>query len=183
MIKKVKGPIYHDSVFQENLDERHPYPDFNKANFSWIAPEYIQHPKSTRWWVIAAILLLISTVIEAIVSNWTMLAATLIFGLVYWFTHEFHPPKHTKINISTLGIKVGHQEISFSEIEHFWIIYNPPAVKQLAFRLKDSFFPTLILQLEKQNPEAIRAFLEQYLPEVTDAKEGFTDAILRALKL
>lgn len=176
-------PKYHQSVFEENLGEDHPYPDFNKAAFSWIAPEYLQHPKSTRWWVSAALILLIAVVLEALTGNWTMLAATLAFAAVFYYTHQHHPPRHTKINLSELGVKVGHRRIPYEEIEFFWIIYNPPEVKRLFFRIKNSLLPDLIIELENQDPQAVRSFLEQYLVEVTGVKEHFTDQLLRLFKL
>ncbi len=178
-----KAPAYHPSVFENNLDESHPYPDFDKAVFSWIAPEYLQHPKTVRWWVIAAIVLLVAIIIEAVVSNWTMLAATVTFAAVYVFMHEFRPPKHTKINISELGIKMGHRKIPYAKIEFFWIIYNPPHVKRLCLRLKDHFISDLVIELEDQDPLAIRDYLETQLVELVNVHEGFTDVLLRLLKL
>jgi hypothetical protein len=177
------GANYHQSVFEENLGTDHPHPHFDKAAFSWIAPEYLQHPKSIRWWVSAAIVLVIAIVLEALTGSWTMLAATLAFAGVFYFTHQYHPPRHTKINISELGLKIGHHRILFEEIEFFWIIYNPPEVKRLFIRIKDSLLPDLVIELEDQDPQAIRAFLERYLVEVTGVKEHFSDQLLRLFKL
>lgn len=174
---------FHTSVFEQNLDESHPYPDFNKAVYSWIAPEYLQHPKSVQWWVAAGIVWAIAIVIEALTGNWTMLLATAVFGLVYWFTHEMHPPRKTKVNLTELGLKIGHKHFPFSQIEFFWIIYNPPHVKRLYLRLKDRFLPDMIVELEDQNPQEIREFLEQHLSEVTGVKEHYADVLLRLFKL
>jgi hypothetical protein len=174
---------YHPSVFQENLTHEHPEPDFDKAAFSWIAPEYLQHPKSTTWWLVAGIVWAVSIILEAFSGNWTMLAATVLFGLVYWYIHEHHPPKHTKINLSELGVKIGHTKIPYAEIESFWIIFDPPFSRRLFLRIKDSLLPDLVIELESQNHQQIRAFLEQYLSERVGVKENFTDIILRALKL
>lgn len=174
---------YHPSVFEQNLGEEHPFPDFNKPAFSWVGPEYLQHPKSIRWWVIAGIVFVLAVIIEAVISNWTMLAATLVFGLVYSYVHEFHPPKHVKVNISELGIKLGHKRFLYEEIESFWIIYDPPSVKKLYIRLKDKLITDIVIELENQDPQAIRSFLEMYLSEVTGVRETFTDVILRLFKL
>ena len=175
--------IYHPSVYEENLGEEHPFPDFNKPVFSWIAPEFLQHPKTVRWWVIAGIVFVLAVIIEAIVSNWTMLVATLVLGAVYAYLHEFHPPKHVKINLSELGIKLGHKQILYEEIESFWIIYDPPQVKRLYIRLKEKLITDLVLELENQDPQAVRAFLERYLVEVTGVRENFSDILLRIIKL
>ena len=173
----------HPSVLEENLSAEHPVPHFDKAVFSWIAPEYHQHPKSVQWWLWAAIVLFVAVIIEAATGNWSMLIASLVFGFVYWYSHEHHPPRHTKINISELGVKVGHAQIPYANISAFWIIYDPPYVKKLYLRVNDRLFPDIVLELEQQDPEAIRSYLEQYLPEITGVKEHLSDIILRIIKL
>lgn len=174
---------FHPSVFEPNLPAHHPHPHFDRATISWIAPEFLQHPKSTRWWVTAAIVVLVSMVLEALSGNWTMLAATLAFAFTYYLSHEYHPPRHTKINISDLGVKIGHRKIHYSEIEYFWIIYNPPEVKRLFIRLKGSLLPDLVFELEDQDPHAVREVLEKHLVEVTGVREHYTESLLRLFKL
>lgn len=181
--KKPLRDSYHPSVFEESLSEEHSLPDFNRAVFSWVTQEYLQHPKSASWWAGAAIVVVIASIIEALTGSWTMLAATLTFAIAYWTTHEFHPPQYTKINLSELGVKIGYRKIPYENIEFFWIIYNPPEVKRLFLRVKDSLFPDLVIELDDQDPQAIRAFLEKHLVEVTGVKEHFTDQLLRLLKL
>ncbi len=178
-----RDPLYHPSVFEENLDESHAVPDFNKAVFSWIAPEYLQHPKSLRWWGAAALILLAVIILEAFSGNWTMLVATVVFAAVYYFTHEYHPPRHTKVNLSELGVKIGHRQIPYADISCFWILYQPPTVRKLGLRLKEGLLPDLIIELENQNPQAVRAFLEQYLSEMTGVQEHWTEHLLRLFKL
>jgi hypothetical protein len=173
----------HPSVFQDNLTVDHPGSHFDKAVFSWIAPEYLQHPKSLNWWILAGVVLVICLVLEAFSGNWSMLAATLTFGVVYWYLHEHHPPKHTKINISELGIKIGHRTIAYSQIEAFWIIFNPPLTKRLCFRLTDKILPDLVIELEHQDPQALKIFLEQHLTEITGVREHLSDLILKILKI
>jgi len=183
-LKSLYESQIHPSVLEENLHHSHPHPHFDKAVFSWIAPEYIQHPKSARWWVIAAIVWLVSVILEAFTGNWSMLLATVTFGLVYWYIHEHHPPRHTKINLSELGVKIGHRSIHYAEIDAFWIIYKPHTrLKRLCFRLHDKFIPDLILELEDQDPQPIRVFLEHHLPEIVGVQEHFGDIILRLFRI
>lgn len=174
---------YHPSVYEDNLDATHELPSFNKAMFSWIAPEYLQHPKGITWWVGAGIIFILAIIAEALTGNWTMLLATVVFAIVYGYVHEIHPPKHTKINISELGVKIGHKAIPFEEIECFWIIYDPPAVKRLYVRVRDRLLSDLVIELENQDPNAIRDHLSVYVKEVPNVKETLTDILLRLFKL
>lgn len=174
----------HDSVFEENhsLDD-HPEKAFTKAVFSWVAPEYHQHPKSVQWWVTAGVVLLIALILEAVSGNWTFLVATLVFALVYWYTEIHHPPRHTKIILSSIGVKIGHTVIPFNQIKNFWVIYNPPEVKKLYLRLRRYYLADLIIELENQDPLAIRKFLGEHLEELPDRKETVSEFILRTFKL
>ncbi|MBD3270731.1 hypothetical protein GF376_04345 [Candidatus Peregrinibacteria bacterium] len=183
-VKTLRESEIHESVFEENLDANQKEGDpYLKAVFSWIAPEYLQHPKSTTWWVMAGFIFLIAIILEAVTGNWTMLLATVTFAVVYYVVHEHAPPKHTKVVISEMGIKVGHQKIPYSEIESFWILYDPPYLKRLNIRTKKSFFADLVIELENEDPSEIKEFLSQYIIEIPDKKEHLTDTILRILKL
>ena len=62
-------PIFHPSVFEKNLPHHHPHPHFDRAVVSWIAPEYLQHPKSVRWWIVAAIITVLAMISEAFYGN------------------------------------------------------------------------------------------------------------------
>ena len=174
---------YHPSVYEENLTHAHPVPDFDKAAISWIAPEYLQHTKSSVWWLTAAVIWLAAIVAEALSGNWSMLLATVVFGIVYWYIHEHHPPRHTKVNLSELGVKIGHTSIPYADIETFWVIYDPPFTRRLFLRLKTGVFQELIIELESQNPQQITSFLERYIPERRGVKETLSDVLLRAFRL
>jgi hypothetical protein len=179
-------PIHriHESVFQENHEQSaHPDHTFQKAIFSWIAPEYQQHTKTSRWWLIAGIIYLAAIIGEIITKNWSFLVATLVLAPVYWYIHEFHPPKYTKVILSEAGIKIGNRTIPFSQMVSFWIFYEPKVLKTLNFRLHKGAFNELVIQLEDQDPVAIREFLQQYIPELEGKSEEWTSVLLRLLKL
>lgn len=177
--KLIREPVlFHPSVFEENNELV-----LNNNEISWIAPEYLQRPKTASWWAGAFVVLIIAITIEALTGDWTMLAVTLMFAFVYWTSHTFRPPKKTKITLSSKGIKIGYHFIPFSDIEFFWIIYNPPEVKQLFFRVRKRLFADIVVELEGQNPDQIKYFLEEHLTEVMGVQESFSDIILRLLKL
>ncbi len=182
--KIIPEHLLHSSVFEPNHPhDAPPQYSFEKAVFSWIAPEFYQHPKNTRWWTIFGIIAILSMIIEGFTGNWTMLIATVAFAVVYWILYEFYPPKHLKIVISEYGLKIGYRKIPYSQIERFCIFYHPPHLQQIVFRVKGAIFSDLIIELEEEDPIAIRNFLKKYLKEVEDPHEKITDSILRLLKL
>lgn len=156
---------------------------YEKAIFAWTAPEYIQHPKSKTWYMIAAIIAVIAVVAASFVGDFTMALAVVVFAAVYYYIHINHPPKEIQIKISRMGIKVGTMIFPFSSIQAFWIIYSPPHIATLNLRVKEHFFSDVIIQLHHEDPAPIREYLCGQVPEWEGKNERLGDMILRLLKL
>lgn len=156
---------------------------YDRAVFSWVAPEYIQHPKSKMWYLIAAAVAGVVIVLDVLTGNYTMALAVVILAGVYYYLHLNHPPKDIKITISKMGVKVGNMVFPFSSIQSFWIIYNPPHVMTLNLRVKEHFFSDVIIQLNHEDPVPVREFLCGQIPEWEGKNESFGDAVLRLFKL
>jgi hypothetical protein len=150
--------------------------------FSWSAPEYIQHQKTARWYVIATVIALAFTAGAVITANWTMAIAILVFAGVYEFTQRFHPPKIVDIHISELGIHLGHMFYPFSSMQAFWIMLKP-GLKTLNIRVHRQFYSDVVIQLMDQDAAKIRSYLVGQIPEWEGKDERLQDLILRLLKL
>lgn len=149
---------------------------------AWTASEYIQHKKSARWYLGAAIFLLLMLVWGIYGGNWSMILALLVFGAVYEYLHAHHPPKQIKIKISELGVSAGEMFYPFSHIQAFWIIYQH-GLKTLNLRVSKHFFSDIIIQLEEEDPVKVRQYLVGQIPEWEGKEEKLSDQILRLLKL
>jgi len=156
---------------------------YDKAVFTWIAPEYIQHPKSKNWYTIAAVIAAIFVIGALLFGDWTMALAIVVLGAVYLYVHAHHPPQDIKITISKMGIKVGNMIFPYTSIQAFWIIYHPPHVMTLNLRVKEHFFSDVIIQLNHEDPVPVREFLCGQIPEWSGKTEKFGDIVLRLLKL
>jgi len=156
---------------------------YDKAVFTWMAPEYIQHPKSKMWYLAASIAAGIVIVLDILTGNYTMAIAVIVLAAVYYYIHVQHPPKNIKITISRMGVKVGNMIFPYSSIQAFWIIYSPPHITTLNLRAKDHFFSDVIIQLHHEDPVPIREFLCGQVPEWEGKTERLGDIILRLLKL
>ncbi len=155
----------------------------HKVHFSWIAPQYVQHAKTTRWYLIAGMSALALVLLSLLaMKNWSFALAIVVFSAVYFYLQEYHPPKKVRISISEMGIKVGEVLFPYSHIQAFWIIYTPPLVKTLNLRMHRHFFWDITIQLENEDPVAIRQFLCGQIPEWEGKDEHFTDILLRLLR-
>ncbi len=149
---------------------------------SWEALEYIQHPKGSRWYITAAIVIVVTLLFALVTGNWSMALAVLAFAGVYQYIHTHHPPERTRIRISHMGISVGEMFFPFSHIQAFWIIYAH-GIKTLNLRVARRFFSDVVIQLEDQDPVELRQYLVGQIPEWEGKSERLGDIILRLLKL
>lgn len=161
-----------------------PHHPHEKPVFSWIAPEYIQHRKGSKWYIIAGAVALIATVWAFVTGNWSMGLAIITFSAVYQYTQAYHPPKHVEIVLSDLGVRLGHQFFPYSHIRAFWILYKPGmAITTLNIRVAKNFFSDIAIQLNGQDPVPIRQFLVGQIAEWEGKDERLGDMFLRLLKL
>ncbi|MCA9373762.1 hypothetical protein KC725_01240 [Candidatus Peregrinibacteria bacterium] len=153
-----------------------------RALFAWTAPEFIQQQRGPRWFLIAGIVVLIAVLYALLTRNWTMAVAIIVLAAVYEYTRRQHPPKEIEISISELGIHVGHMFFPYSNVERFWMFYEN-GIKTLHLRVHKRFFSDVVIQLEDQDPVAIREYLVGQIPEWEGKHERLSDIILRLLKL
>lgn len=149
--------------------------------FSWSAPEYIRHDKSNRWYLTAGIIALLTSALALFLGNWTMALAVLALAAVYWYLDTYHPPKVTKIELSEMGVRVGHMFFPYSQIQSFWIIYDH-GIKTLNFKALNHWFGDVVIQLGDIDPVEIRNFLIAQLPEWEGKREPVSEMFLRILK-
>jgi len=164
------------------MEEENIHNTFNKAIFSWEAPEYIQHEKGWKWFVGAGIVVLLLCVYAILTGNWTLALALVVFSALYYWQH-FETPKHVKIIVSRVGIKVGNKEYTYQHIKSFWIIYRPPNVKTLNLKSNSRYLPDVAIQLGTQAPGELREYLCSQIIEKEGKEESFLDGLIRTFKL
>ncbi len=155
---------------------------FDKAIISWEAPEYIQHEKDWKWFVAAGIACAGLMIYAIFVENWTLVVALVVLAAVYVWQH-FLVPRHVKVIISNVGIKIGDKEYPYQNIKSFWIIYRPKHVTTLNLRSNSRLLPDISIDLNGQNPTEIREYLCSQIHEEEGKEESFTDLFIRITKL
>ena len=153
----------------------------DRVVLEWTTPEYIHHEKDARWYLGAGLFLAIILVLALLSGNWSMALAFVVFAGVYHYLHTNHPPKEIRILISEMGISVGEMFFPFSHIQAFWIIYEH-GLRTLNLRVSNHFFSDIIIQLNDQDPVAVRHYLVSQIPEWEGKSERLGDMILRFLK-
>lgn len=148
---------------------------------SWKAREFIQYDRNPAWnavvYVICAIIL--------IYAIWTMnflFAVLVVLSAIVITIYSQRKPNLLDVAIMRKGFKINDNLYTYEDdIENFWILYNPPDLKVLNLKRKQSFFPNLVIQLEDQNPLKVRDLLLKQIPEDVTQEESTIDKFARRI--
>ncbi|MEA3249561.1 MAG: hypothetical protein U9Q03_04360 [Patescibacteria group bacterium] len=165
------------------MEENEPQIGQSKALVTWEVDESKRYEKGLGWYLGAIVIgggLLIYAVISA---NFLFALIILMVALVIYMT-SLRGPDKVSVSVSEDGVEIGGSFYPFREMNRFWFIYDPPAVKSLYLDFKSAMRPRIALPLEDQNPNDVRAILSKYLHEdITEDDEPFSDYLGRLLKL
>lgn len=155
----------------------------NQILMSWKFPEFIK-PKRTKTWYIIASLIGISLFLWAVFTfNYLFALIILIIGSIILFERK-KEPKDFDFKITERGLEVGSKLYLYKDIKFFWIIYDPPEVKNLYFNFKSGLHPRITIPLLDQDPLKVRKILLKSLEEDLSRKnEPFLEQLSRILKL
>ncbi|OGL85714.1 hypothetical protein A3B36_02445 [Candidatus Uhrbacteria bacterium RIFCSPLOWO2_01_FULL_55_36] len=149
---------------------------------SWSFPEYERGHRRGGWFV-AASLLGMGLCALAIASGNFLFASIIIFIAAVYALQHYRHPLIVDFTIAPDGITLQGRTRPWKEIQTFWMIYEPPEVKNLYFSFK-GMRPRLKIPLHDQNPLEVREALLPYLEEdLEQENEPMSDAVGRMLKL
>ncbi len=151
-------------------------------NYAWIADEYKPHEYDLGWYAglffFGAILIIWSLYVNNIIA--TILFAVMVLTL-YILSH--HQPGQVRVEISHKGIMLDDVLYSYRSLNYFWILYPPNNSPVLGVETQSIINRHLEIELEDQDPELVREFLDQYLEEIEAYEENFIDFIIKKLKI
>jgi hypothetical protein len=156
--------------------------DFGQAILHWEMPEYAHHEKGKTWFFVAGIIVLAIIIYALIVAEYSMAIVFALLAGVYYILHN-ETPRNITVNITTLGIIVDKDFFQFSDIQHFWIVYQPPKVSVLYLRPVKRLSSDIRIELRDQNPMVIRNLLKTQIKELQGEGENLIDKMTRWLRL
>jgi hypothetical protein len=157
--------------------------NFGEIIFSWSFKEYEKHERTLRWYWIMSIVGL-TMLVYAILSQNYLFAIILVLFSIIIFLQDKNEPIEMPFAIVQTGIIIGDKYYRFSELNDFWIIYNPPEVKILYFGLKNVIKHRVSVPLGDIDPRPVHEYLSQFVTEnLEEEDEPFSDKMGRLLKL
>ena len=149
----------------------------------WTIQEYEQHQRSVRWYIIMITVGLLF-VIYGLISNNFLFSLIIILAGIILFMQSYQKPAQVLFQITELGVVIGRKFYNFSELENFFIIYQPPEIKSLFFQTSNVVHPILSIPLLDENPVIVRETLLEFIDEDLDTeKEPLSATISRRWRM
>ena len=150
---------------------------------SWEFKEYYEHEHSRLWYGGFAVLGLLLFIYAIATANFLFAIFLVLVGFVMLMRHKT-PPHDVAFKILSDGVLIGSDFYRFKELKHFWILYEPPEVKNLYFEFVSRFRPHVMIPLQNQNPLTIRGLLNKVIKEdFSQEDEAVSEFLGRRLKI
>lgn len=157
---------------------RLPDPRRREMAIEWSAEEYEKRDRGPYWlpMLVGAAILLAAF---GVFTQSYFFAAFVALALFTWIMYEKKGPAEVSFAVSSEGVRAGKNFFNFSELKSFWI-FSSANPQELSLETDKTLNPFIRLSLKNTDPERIRAFLLNFLPE-EEHKELISDQIERNL--
>lgn len=144
----------------------------------WEEKEYNHSPKTYDWYWGVVIVAVCASVLCFIFDNVLLGLLLLVgfFGLLILHTKD---PRTIRFEINNNGILVGQEFFPYSSFSSFCVIdksHMEGEVSKLLIESKQAFAPLLSIPINKLNPQIVRDFMLDHVPEKA-REESFTEKL------
>jgi len=146
--------------------------------FSWKIMHHADG--SRRITAFVACLAVIAALVWIFQSN-LLFALLLVLGAIA-FVIAPHNHQETHASLEAHGVVINGATYYYRDLHSFWIDYVPGGVKELSLKVDRWYLPYLKVPLGDKNPNHVRGFLMEFLPE-QEHETSLTDALMRFLKV
>lgn len=150
---------------------------------TWKIREYEVHSRPRMWYVFTVPIGLLLVIYGIFSGNFLFALIIILFAIII-FLQSHRDPISLPFSVTDLGVIVNNRFYPYTELKDFYIIYEPPDVKQLFIEPQSAWRPTLRVPLEDINPNEIRQSLRGHLLEdIEKEEEPFSDMFARRWKM
>lgn len=130
---------------------------------SWETFEYEFKEKSQDWFWILGVLAIGGAFLSLLFKNF-LLTIIILLGAFAMSSHAKRPPEMVLVSLNRKGIKVKNVFYPHETIESFWVETDTDTPK-LMLKSDRFFMPHFHLPIVGIEPEKVRGFLLDYIPE------------------
>lgn len=153
----------------------------NQNSISWQAPEFKHYEKNPGWYVTAISIAVLIIGFFIIVQRDYFAAITLGVLTIFIIFFSRQKPQIVEIQLTSKGVHHGNLHVPYKQIKHFWVVNQEP-LKTVNFETSAYMNRLMIVELENQDPDAVREFLLEYLPEHEDTQPTITQRVIHWFK-
>lgn len=147
----------------------------------WEAAEFDVSTRSTRWYIIFSIVLVVLVGYAIYSSQWILLATILVVGGLLFFSNRIKPRQMT-YKIDNSGLSINDKLYPFEQLKNFWF-YSKEGRAYLNFVSTSKFMPTITIRINPNQQENIKNILINILPMSGNTGEDWIDKINHWLKV
>ncbi len=153
-------------------------PQIEKERIAWTALEYEFREKTAEWfWSLGIVVT--SAIVAAIIFHNYLFALLIGIASIVLILYAFRKPGIVSFELNRSGVVINKTLFPYASLESFWVEQNDPH-KKLLLKSKKMFMPLVAIPIENLDPEMVREFLRQFLPE-TELHEPASQKILEHL--
>ncbi len=139
--------------------------------------------KRSRAWYVLISIFFAGVIALNIYLAYYMSAIVLVLLATLLFVSASQKNHKIKVSLYTNGLKLDNKFYPWMDFENFWILYEPPGLKQLHLKRHSKVIGELIIELLDEHPLKIRDLLLPLLPEDATKEERNIDFLSRTFKL
>ncbi len=135
--------------------------------FSWETPEHENRPKPKGWTATVIALATVFAVFGIITEN-PLFAVIVALAAFLVIVYGKRPAQILAVRVADDGIAVNGTFHSWDAFGSFWALVEPDGRRELRLRGNTWLFPFLTVPLGAEDPETLRRFVAEHLPERED---------------
>lgn len=147
----------------------------------WQAHEYVQYERGVRWYIIMVSVMLLAIGVSIYIRN-VMMAVTFVLLSILLYVYSRREPREVAFLLTNRSLVAGTLEYDYQGFKSFWVFEPHGSPAYLSIQRNKVYLPYLSIPLGEEDPNVIREYLKQFVPEVKQEEE-FTDIIARLFKL
>lgn len=147
---------------------------------SWTASEFIEHPKTTRWYAMLGLAGLVLATLDFIFTHDLVSASVIVIAAAMFGVYAGHKPQMRQYRLSPDGLQIGDKMYAYKAYKAFSIAEEGSTVS-IVFSPLGRFVPPLTIYVTGDMEDRVLDYLSIFLP-IEQRRADAVDGLLRRIR-